>query len=188
MVFSDDTKYRTITFLRKGNERYMGRSIVLWITGIFGAEAGKIIGTFIISMLPIIELRGAIPVAFAMGLNWQTAIICAIIGNILPIPFILLFLNWIFEFMKKHNIFKDLVVKLEERALAKSDKVLKYQFWGLALFVAIPLPGTGGWTGALIASVMKMNKKEAFLSILIGILSAAVVVTFITYFLVGNII
>ena len=166
----------------------MGQTIVLWIQEIFGTDAGKLIGTFFISMLPVIELRGAIPVAFAMGLNWQTAFICAIIGNTLPIPFILLFLGWIFEFMKKHGILSGLVVKLENRALAKSDKVLKYQFWGLALFVAIPLPGTGGWTGALIASVMKMNKKQAFLSILIGILGAGIVITIATYFLVGSII
>ena len=126
----------------------MGERIVLLITEIFGASAGKIIGIFIVSMLPVIELRGAIPVAFIMGIDWKTAMICAIIGNLLPIPFILLFLDIIFNFMKKHNIFKKLVLWLEEKAHKNAPKVEKYGFWGLMLFVAIPLPGTGGWTGA----------------------------------------
>lgn len=163
----------------------MGSAIVSWITSILGADAGKIVGVIFISMLPVIELRGAIPVAFALGLNWWTAMVCAIIGNILPIPFILLFLEAVFKFMKKHNIFSGLVEKLEKIAASKNERVTKYEFWGLTIFVAIPLPGTGGWTGALIASVMKMNRKSAFLSIIIGVLIAAVVVTMLTYGLVG---
>lgn len=166
----------------------MGNSIVLWITSILGESAGKIIGVFFISMLPIIELRGAIPVGLAFGLDWYTAAICSMIGNLLPIPFILLFLDAVFKFMKKHNIFAGLVEKLEEKAVSKSDKVTKYQFWSLVIFVAIPLPGTGAWTGALIASVMKMNKKQAMLSITLGVLIAAIIVTILTYGLVGNII
>ena len=166
----------------------MGEKIVLLITGAFGASAGKIIGIFIIAMIPIIELRGAIPVAFAMGLNWQTAMICSIAGNLLPIPFILLFLNGIFNFMKKHNIFKNFVIWLEEKGRKNSGKVEKYGFWGLMIFVAIPLPGTGGWTGALIASVMKMSKKNSLISILLGVVIASIVVTIITYGLVGRVI
>lgn len=164
----------------------MGKKIALWISGIFGSGLGKVLGVGFISMIPIVELRGAVPVAYALGLSWQSAIIISIIGNLLPIPFILIFLDAIFKFMKKHSIFGDLVTKLEDKAVAKSDKVTKYQFWGLVIFVAIPLPGTGGWTGALIASVMKMNKKKAFLSILIGIIIAAIIVTTLTYGLVGN--
>lgn len=163
----------------------MGNQIVTWITGIFGAEAGKLIGVFIISMLPVIELRGAIPVAFALGVNWWTAFVIAVVGNTLPIPFILLFLESVFKFMKKHNIFGKWVEKLEATAMSKNEKVEKYKFWGLALFVGIPLPGTGGWTGALIASVMKMDKQRAFASIFVGILGAAIVVTAATYGLVG---
>lgn len=163
----------------------MGNEIVAWITHIFGADAGKIIGVIFISMLPIIELRGAIPVAFALGLNWWTAVICAIFGNTLPIPFILLFLESIFKFMKKHHILSNVVEKLEAKAASKNEKVAQYKFWGLALFVGIPLPGTGGWTGSLIASVMKMDKKSAFISVFIGILMAAVIVTTATYGLVG---
>lgn len=173
---------------KKDEDVVMAETIVAWITGIFGASVGKIIGVFFVSLLPIIELRGAIPVAFALGLSWQTAMVCSIIGNLLPIPFILIFLEYVFEFMKKHNILKNLVLKMEEKAQNGSKKVEKYKFWGLLIFVAIPLPGTGGWTGALIASVMKMNKKHAFLSILGGVIIAGVVVTLLTYGLVGNVI
>jgi len=159
----------------------MGNNIISWITGIFGEKIGEIIGSMFVAMLPVIELRGAIPIARVLGLNSQTAFLCAIIGNMLPIPFILIFLESIFNFLKKRGKFGNLIKKLEDRAMAKSEKVLKYQFWGLALFVAIPLPGTGGWTGALIASVMKMNKKDAFLSVMIGIIGAGIVVTLVTY-------
>ena len=166
----------------------MGNKIVLLITGIFGESIGKLIGIIFISMLPIIELRGAIPVAFAMGVNWQTAIICSIMGNLLPIPFILLFLDAIFSFMKKHNICKKFVLWSEKKGRKNSSKVEKYGFWGLMIFVAIPLPGTGGWTGALIASVMKMNKKKSILSISLGVISAAIVVTILTYGFIGGLI
>ena len=166
----------------------MGGRIVSWITGIFGAQIGEVIGVMFIAMLPVIELRGAIPAAFALGLDWRMAIVCAIIGNLIPIPFILMFIESVFKFMKKHNILAKQVKKLEDRAVAKSGKVLRYQFWGLALFVAIPLPGTGGWTGALIASVMKMNKKDALLSVMLGVIAAGIAITMLTYGVVGNII
>lgn len=166
----------------------MNKSIALWITSVFGQQLGQVIGIVLIAMLPIFELRGAIPVAYAFGFSWQSAIIIATIGNLLPIPFILFFLESIFKYMKKHNILNNFVAKLEEKAVAKSETVAKYQFWGLAIFVAIPLPGTGAWTGALIASVMKMDKKQAILSIAIGVLIAAVLVTFATYGLFGNLV
>lgn len=159
----------------------MGNKIAVFITGLLGAGVGKIVGVFFISMLPIIELRGAIPVGYALNLPWTATIFCAIIGNLLPIPFILLFLDYVFNFMKKHNILKKWITKLEDKAHRQSSKVTKYEFWGLALFVAIPLPGTGAWTGALIASVIKMDKKKAFLSILLGVLIAAILITFVAY-------
>ncbi len=165
----------------------MGNKIVMWLVGIFGASAGKIIGVFFISMLPIIELRGAIPVGFMLGLDWKTTASLAIIGNLLPIPFILLLLDFVFDLMKKFDFTAKIVNKLEEKALSKSDQVTKYAFWGLCLFVAIPLPGTGAWTGALIASVLKMNKTKAFISIFLGVFIAAVIVSLATYGIIGNI-
>ena len=168
----------------------MGEHVASWIMGFFEGDSGKLIAIFIISMLPIIELRGAILVAALpmFGVNWYTAFIVSVIGNMLPIPFILLFLDVVFNFMKKHNIFKSAVLKLEERARSKKDRVSKFEFWGLAIFVGIPLPGTGGWTGSLIATVLKMDKKRAFLSILIGVLGAGVIVTLISYGIIGNLI
>lgn len=135
------------------------------------------IWTFLISMIPVIELRGGLPYALANGVHPVLAWILAILGNFLPLPFILLFIRPIFKWMKKITIFKKLVDKIEARAMNKSDKVLKYSFWGLAIFVGIPLPGTGGWTGALIAALLDMRLKRAIPSILIGLVIAATLVT-----------
>ena len=157
------------------------QSIVAFIIGIFGVSAGKIIGITFISMIPIIELRGSIPVGFVMGLPWYASLVCSIIGNMLPVPVILLFVVKVFEFMKKHNILTKFVNKMEQKAMNRSEKVSKGEFWGLMLFVAIPLPGTGAWTGALIAALLKMNRRDSFLSILLGVTVAGTIITLGTY-------
>jgi len=141
--------------------------------------------TFLISMVPVIELRGGIPYALANGIHPVLAWILAISGNFLPLPFILLFIRPIFKWMKRISIFKKLVDKIEARAMNKSDRVLKYSFWGLMIFVAIPLPGTGGWTGALIAALLDMRLKRAIPSILLGLIVAATAVTSV-YYLVAS--
>ena len=161
------------------------QSIVAFIIGIFGVSAGKIIGITFISMIPIIELRGSIPVGFVMGLPWYASLVCSIIGNMLPVPVILLFVVKVFEFMKKHNILTKFVNKMEQKAMNRSEKVSKGEFWGLMLFVAIPLPGTGAWTGALIAALLKMNRRDSFLSILLGVTIAGTIITLGTYGLLG---
>ena len=109
---------------------------------------------FFISMIPLLELRGGLLAASLLKIPAVTAIPLCIAGNIIPIPFILLFIRKIFKVMKKTKIFRGLIQKLEDRAMGKSDQVKKYEFWGLTLFVGIPLPGTGAWTGSLIASSM----------------------------------
>ena len=161
------------------------QSIVAFIIGIFGVNAGKIIGITFISMIPIIELRGSIPVGFVMGLPWYASLVCSIIGNMLPVPVILLFVVKVFEFMKKHNILTKFVNKMEQKAMNRSEKVSKGEFWGLMLFVAIPLPGTGAWTGALIAALLKMNRRDSFLSILLGVTIAGTIITLGTYGVLG---
>ena len=161
------------------------QSIVAFIIGIFGVSAGKIIGITFISMIPIIELRGSIPVGFVMGLPWYASLVCSIIGNMLPVPVILLFVVKVFEFMKKHNILTKFVNKMEQKAMNRSEKVSKGEFWGLMLFVAIPLPGTGAWTGALIAALLKMNRRDSFLSILLGVTIAGTLITLGTYGILG---
>lgn len=143
---------------------------------------GKIIATLAISMVPVIELRGAIPIAVANGLELTTAILVSFIGNLIPVPFIIIFIRKIFAFMRKLSPKLDsLVKKLEDRAEKKSDVVLKYAFWGLFILVAIPLPGTGAWTGALVAAMLNMRLKSAFPAICLGVAGAAAIVAFVTY-------
>lgn len=137
--------------------------------------------TLFISMIPVVELRGAIPIGIGLGLPLWLAVTVSIIGNLIPIPFIIIFIKKIFALMRKWDKLDGLVTKLEQRAEKKSDTVKKYAFWGLFIFVAIPLPGTGGWTGALIAAMLDMPLKKAFPSILLGILTAALIVSTVSY-------
>ena len=149
----------------------------LWKTFI-----GKLIVTFLISMVPIIELRGALPIATGMGVEWYIALPIAIIGNIIPVPFIIIFIKKIFAWMSKQKGFlTKIVTKMEEKAFSKKDAIEKYGPWGLWLFVAIPLPGTGAWTGALIAAMMGISLKKSFPAIATGVITAGIVVAFVSY-------
>lgn len=142
---------------------------------------GKLITTFFISMVPVLELRGAVPIAYANGINIWMAVIVSIIGNMVPVPFIIVFIKKIFALIRKVSAKLDsLVKKLEDRAEKKSDVVQKYKFWGLFVLVAIPLPGTGAWTGALVAAMLDMRLKDAFWSILLGVIAAGIVVALAT--------
>lgn len=138
--------------------------------------------TFFISMVPVIELRGAIPIGVGAGLPFWVAVLVSVVGNLVPVPFIIIFIKKIFAFMREKMPKLDgLVTRLENKANSKSETVQRYAFWGLFIFVAIPLPGTGAWTGALIAAMLEMPLKKAFPSILLGVFSAGAIVTFITY-------
>lgn len=138
--------------------------------------------TFLISMVPIVELRGAIPIGVANGLSIWPAILVSILGNLVPVPFIILFIKKIFAWMRTKSVrLNNLVERLEKRAASKTETVQKYAFWGLFVFVAIPLPGTGAWTGALIAAMLEMPMKKAFPSIALGVVSAGAIVAFVTY-------
>ena len=149
---------------------------------IWNSFPGKLLMTFLISMVPVVELRGAIPIAVANGLPFWWAIPVSIVGNLVPVPFIIIFIKKIFAWLRtKSSWLNNLVTRLENRAIGKIDTVKKYAFWGLFFFVAIPLPGTGAWTGALIAAMMDMKVKEAFPSILLGVLTAGAIVAFVTY-------
>ena len=149
---------------------------------LFSTVAGKIITTAFVSMVPIIELRGAIPWAVGMGLSPAIAIPVAIIGNLVPIPFIILFIKKIFAWMRrKSQKLNSVVDKMEAKAEKNKERVLKYAFWGLVLFVVIPLPGTGAWTGALVAAMLDMPLKKAFPSILLGVVGAGIVIAFVSY-------
>lgn len=168
----------------------MVESLVNSIIGFFGnftsAPLGKEIITFVISLLPILELRGGLLAAGALDLNPIVAYIISIIGNILPIPFILLFLTPIFDWMKKTKALKKIVQKLEKKAEKHKGKFEKGEFIALMLFVGIPLPGTGAWTGALVASVLGMNKKKAFIAIFLGVIIASIIMMILSYGLLNN--
>lgn len=143
---------------------------------------------FIISMVPILELRGGLLASKILGISLLRAIPICIAGNIIPIPFILLFIKKIFMNLKKIRITKGLVEKLERRAMSKSDSMVKYEFLGLMLFVGIPLPGTGAWTGSLIAALLEMDVKKAVIAELFGIAIATVIMSVVAYGLLGIII
>ena len=148
----------------------------------WGTTIGNFAMTFLIAMIPVRELRAAIPAGVIAGLNIQTVLAAAIMGNLLPIPFIIVFIRKIFKWMQsKSPWLANIVAKLEAKADKKKAQVLKYEFWGLMLFVAIPLPGTGAWTGALIAAMLDMQLKRALPAIAVGVLTAAIIVTAATY-------
>ena len=150
-----------------------------------GKYVSKEIVVFIISMIPILELRGGLIVSSLLQVPITTAIPLCIIGNIIPIPFILLFIKQVFKWMKKIKIFRGLIDKLENRAMSKSDNIKKYEFWGLVLFVGIPLPGTGAWTGSLIAALLDVDFKKAVLAELLGIAIATIIMSLLSYGLLG---
>ena len=118
-----------------------------------------------LSMIPLLELRGGLLAASLLKISAAKAIPLCIVGNIIPIPFILLFIRQIFKVLKKTKLFRGLIIRLENRAMKKSDQVKKYEFWGLMLFVGIPLPGTGAWTGSLIASLLEIDIKKSSMAI-----------------------
>ena len=134
------------------------------------------------AMVPVVELRGAIPYGVVAGLSVPVAFVLAIIGNLVAIPVLVLFTRKVFEWLRKMSGGLDRIVsKLEAKAEKNKEVVLKYQFWGLVLLVAIPLPGTRAWTGALVAAMMDMRLKRAMPAITLGVLIAGVIVTTVTY-------
>ena len=141
--------------------------------------AGKALITFLISMVPVIELRGAIPYGMAQGLGPWLACAVSIVGNMLPVPFILLFVRRVLHWMKRYPRLGRIAEKLERRAANRSGRVRKSEVIGLCLLVAIPLPGTGAWTGALVAALMEMRLKRALPTILLGVVLAGIAVTLV---------
>lgn len=145
-------------------------------------QGGELVFTMLVSMLPIIELRGGIPFGVALGLNPWAAFAASVVGNLLPLPFIVVYIRRIFLWMRRHMPrLNALVDKLEHKAHLKGRKVTRYKYLGLMIFVAIPLPGTGGWTGALAAAFLNMPLRKAMPAMSAGVLIAGFLVTFLTY-------
>ena len=160
-------------------------SLVTWFMDMLSGKVSKEVIVFIISMVPILELRGGLLAASFLGIDIVKAIWYCVIGNIIPVPFILLLITPIFNWLKQTKTFRPMVEKLENRAMGKSEQIEKYQFWGLVLFVGIPLPGTGAWTGSLIASLLGMKFKKAFPAVILGIVMATVIMSILSYGLLG---
>lgn len=137
--------------------------------------------TFFTAMVPVLELRAAIPVGVAGGLPVLVSTLIAVVGNLVPIPILIVFTRKVFDWLKTKGKIKAFVEKLEARAAEKSEIVLKYAWWGLCILVAIPLPGTGAWTGALVAVILNMRLKNAMPAITVGVLIAGIIVTSLTY-------
>lgn len=163
----------------------MTEAIADYLVGVFQGTIPEELIIFLVSMLPILELRGGMIAAKLLDVELLKAFVICYIGNILPIPFILLFIRKIFEFLKKFGPTRKLVEKLESSSMRKSEKVKKGSKWGLLTFVAIPLPGTGGWTGALIAALLDMRIKVSFPVIALGVLIANLIMAVFSYGLLG---
>lgn len=142
---------------------------------------GKEVAIFIISLLPILELRGGLIAARILGVEFIKAFIICYIANIIPVPFILLFINWIFNKMSKWKPTKKIVDWLSNKTLKKKEQIDKYGYFGLFLFVSIPLPGTGAWTGSLLAILLNLDKKKSFITIAIGVLAAGIIMSLLSY-------
>ena len=158
-------------------------SIIKLFSGLTALKFGKELIVFIISILPILELRGGLIAASLLNVSPLTGYIVSIIGNTLPVPFILLFINKILDWMGKSKIkwMNKLSKWLDKKARKHKDSIEKYGYLGLILFVGVPLPGTGAWTGCLAASVLNMDKKKSFISIMLGIIMASIIMMLISY-------
>lgn len=166
--------------------------IVKGFIGLFGGLATTVLGkeilVFIISLMPILELRGGLLAASLLGLDPIPSYIISVIGNVLPIPFILWFMGTILKWMKTRKKLKKIADWLDKKVEKNRNKIEKFGFWGLVLFVGIPLPGTGAWTGCLVASVLEMDKKKSFIAAMIGVFMASIIMMFLSFGLLRGII
>lgn len=157
------------------------------IVGLFHGVNKELI-IFIVSMLPLIESRGGLIAAALLNVDFIPAFIISILGNILPMPFVLLFMEKILEWLNKFKRFKKLVKRLEDKILSKREQIDKYGYLGLLFFVGIPLPGTGAWTGAALAVLLHMDRKKSFIYIALGVLMASGIMSILSYGILDKII
>ncbi len=157
------------------------QQLLEWFQGLFHEGVGGELIAFLASLLPVIECRGGMIIAKGFGIPFIRAFLLCYLGNMIPVPFILLFIRKIFEFMKKHNILTKFIEFLEGKTAKNQEKVMRYKQWGLLLFVAIPLPGTGAWTGSLFAALLDVDFKKALPIIAIGVFIADLIMSVLTY-------
>lgn len=145
----------------------------------------QLAAVFLLSMVPVIELRGAVPAAMLYDFPWEVAYLVTVVGNMVPVPFIILFARKIINWMKRFSTLRAIAHKLEQKAHRNSKKLERFRWLGLCFLVAIPLPGTGAWTGALVASVLRMRLRDALSAIGAGCMIAGIIVTLISYGILG---
>ena len=170
----------------------MAEKLAKFFVGLFGSITalwwGRYLVMFIISLMPILELRGGLIAASLMGAPMLPSFIVCFIGNIIPIPFILWFITAIFDFMKQKSVkLAKIVDKMEKKADKQKGQIEKLKYLGLALFVGIPLPGTGAWTGCLIAALLGLNKKKSCLAAILGVVMAGIIMLIFSYGILGGI-
>ena len=159
--------------------------LLKWLTD---NQLGEMVFTMLVSMLPVIELRGGVPFGTALGLPPGAALAAGVVGNLIPVPFIIVYIRRVFLWLRRRcPRLNTLVDRLERKAHLKGRKVSKYKYLGLYIFVAIPLPGTGAWTGALAAAFLDMPLRKALPSIILGVLTAGLIMTFATGLVVAPI-
>ncbi len=158
----------------------MTEKILNWFMQVLQGMPNELI-VGIVSMVPVVELRGGLIAAALLGMPLWRGVLFCLIGNMIPVPFILLFIRQIFAFMKKHNILTKFIAFLEGKTARNQEKVMRYKQWGLLLFVAVPLPGTGGWTGSLFAALLEIDFKKALPIIALGVFIADIIMSVLTY-------
>ena len=153
--------------------------MIAWLTE---TVLGKLTATFFISMVPVVELRGGLPYGIALGLPYPLALVASVLGNMVPVSFIIVYIRHVFTWLRRRSTWlARQITKLERKAHLKGRIVQKYSTLGLCLLVAVPLPGTGAWTGALVAALLDMRLKKAVPTILLGVLIAAGIMTAVTF-------
>lgn len=163
----------------------MAETIANWFVTNFQDIFSKELIVFLVSLMPVLELRGGIIAGFALHMDWAPTFLISYIGNLLPIPFILLFIRYIFQMLKKTPL-RGFVAWCERKAEQKNGQIRKYAYLGVFLFVAIPLPGTGAWMGALISVLLNMDPKKTFPVIMLGVLTAGIIVSVLSFGLLGS--
>lgn len=145
--------------------------MITWLTS---TTLGQILSTFCISMVPIVELRGGLPYGISLGLSYPLSLVAVVLGNMFPVPFIIVYIRRIFAWLRRRSSWWDgFITKLEKKAHLKGHVVRKYSAIGLCILVAIPLPGTGAWTGALVAALLDIRLRKAVPVIFLGVCIAA---------------
>lgn len=168
----------------------LAKHLVGAMGGLLALTYGKQLIVFIISLFPILELRGGMIAASLLGLDPVQSYIICIIGNLIPIPFILILFNRFFEYLRnsKIGVLNAFGNWLDKKIQKNRSKIESVGFWGLVLFVGVPLPGTGAWTGCMIATALEMDKKKAFLSALLGVLMASVIMMILSFGVIGKVV